>query len=242
MTPAGSYALRGSLPLPLCAATTTAAPRAHLFTAPRTLSRSISSSGLSSMSSSISRTRTSPNPLLANANLRGAYAPPACSRPRSILARTSSGVQQLSYSSARPRKDDPSTGGQFSFRGMPAPPRLPKEEQDVFEALQRQSTGAFSTPRVNQSPDSLSPTEGDAAAATVGGVKDQTKPQDNQYTHVIDASGAGEELHPNLVRGAQPEFEGDRNPKTGEIGGPKNEPLRWGPSGEWTYNGRATDF
>src|SRR4051794_22414861 len=39
----------------------------------------------------------------------------------------------------------------------PSPPRLPKEEQELFESLQRESTGAFSTPRsppkINQSPD-----------------------------------------------------------------------------------------
>ncbi|UKZ78486.1 hypothetical protein TrVFT333_006226 [Trichoderma virens FT-333] len=39
-----------------------------------------------------------------------------------------------------------------------------------------------------------------------------------------------------------PEFEGDTNPKTGEVGGPKNEPLRWGGNGDWSYNGRVTDF
>jgi len=46
-------------------------------------------------------------------------------------------------------------------------------------------------------------------------------------------------------RGTKPEFEGERNPKTGESGGPKNEPLRWGSTGErgdWSYNGRVTDF
>ena len=35
------------------------------------------------------------------------------------------------------------------------------------------------------------------------------------------------------------------NPVTGEVGGPKNEPLRWGSTGErgdWSYNGRVTDF
>lgn len=47
------------------------------------------------------------------------------------------------------------------------------------------------------------------------------------------------ELHKDLRRGAKPEFEGDKNPVTGEIGGPKNDPLR---HNEWTYNGRATDF
>jgi hypothetical protein len=61
----------------------------------------------------------------------------------------------------------------------------------------------------------------------------------------VAATGKGEELHPDIRRGAQPEFEGDVNPKTGEVGGPKNEPLRWGSTGErgdWSYNGRVTDF
>lgn len=109
------------------------------------------------------------------------------------------------------------------FANAPAPPRLPKEEQEIFEQLQRQSTGAFSTPRtppqINQSPQSESQAE--------------LRPKFN---------AEGEELHPNVRMGAKPEFEGDTNPKTGEVGGPKNEPLRWGASGDWSYNGRVTDF
>lgn len=58
----------------------------------------------------------------------------------------------------------------------------------------------------------------------------------------LAAKGDGEELHPNVRRGAKPEFEGDTNPQTGEVGGPKNEPLRWGVAGDWSYNGRVTDF
>jgi hypothetical protein len=61
----------------------------------------------------------------------------------------------------------------------------------------------------------------------------------------VAATGKGEELHPDIRRGAKPEFEGDVNPKTGEVGGPKNEPLRWGSTGDrgdWSYNGRVTDF
>lgn len=46
-------------------------------------------------------------------------------------------------------------------------------------------------------------------------------------------------LHPDARRGAAPEFEGDTNPKTGEVGGPKNDPLR---HGDYSYNGRVTDF
>ncbi|BGP29339.1 hypothetical protein JCM10296v2_001078 [Rhodotorula toruloides] len=50
----------------------------------------------------------------------------------------------------------------------------------------------------------------------------------------------GEEfLHPDLRRKPKPQFEGDRNPETGEVGGPKNEPLT---HGDWSYSGRATDF
>jgi hypothetical protein len=46
--------------------------------------------------------------------------------------------------------------------------------------------------------------------------------------------------HPDLRRKPTPEFEGDINPKTGEVGGPKNNPLSY--EKEWTYGGRATDF
>ena len=63
-----------------------------------------------------------------------------------------------------------------------------------------------------------------------------------EFNRIIEARGKGAELHPDVRLGARPEFEGDKNPKTGEIGGPKNEPLRWGAASEWTYNGRATDF
>ena len=81
--------------------------------------------------------------------------------------------------------------------------------------------------------------------ATEGGSTAQEEDQSifkDKYDKIIEARGQGEELHPDMVRRAQPEFEGDVNPKTGEVGGPKNEPLRWGPTSEWTYNGRATDF
>lgn len=106
------------------------------------------------------------------------------------------------------------------FGRMPSPPRLPKEEQEIFEDLQKRSTGAFSTPRVNQSPQSQ-PAEAKAE---------------------FKKNEKGEELHPDTPVGARPEFEGDKNPKTGEVGGPKNDPLRWGAKGDWSYSGRVTDF
>jgi len=139
------------------------------------------------------------------------------------------------------------------FSSGPAPPRLPKEDQALFEELQRSSTGAFSAPKpavvINQSP-----------ASSASPAQERTRPQINQSPHhdtssdsfkeqelenidaKVQARGEGEELHPNVRRGSRPEFEGDRNPETGETGGPKNNPLRWGGNVDWSYNGRVTDF
>ncbi|KAJ5666677.1 Succinate dehydrogenase assembly factor 4 [Penicillium macrosclerotiorum] len=123
-------------------------------------------------------------------------------------------IRSLSTTAMRNAEDGKPS---FSFKNSPAPPRLSKEEQDIFEDLQRRSTGAFSTPQVNQSPQSASQAE-------------------------IKVNGSGEELHPDAPTGLKPEFEGEKNPKTGEVGGPKNEPLRWGSGGDWSYGGRVTDF
>jgi len=117
-----------------------------------------------------------------------------------------------------------------SFRPGPAPPKLPADQQTEFERLQRKAavSSAFNPPT---SADAASPESrtSETAAADKATAKD---------------GGEEEEEAPNqgLFRGAKPEFRGDVNPKTGEVGGPKNDPLRWGSSGEWTYNGRATDF
>jgi hypothetical protein len=134
-----------------------------------------------------------------------------------------------------------------SFKSGPAPPRLPRDEQELFEKLQKQSTGAFSTPQpspstkpnirmqINQSPDS-SPS---ASRPQINQSPDSTPEIRFENGKEIKK---GDEVHPNMRRGAPPEFEGERNPKTGEVGGPKNDPLRWGGSADWSYNGRVTDF
>lgn len=129
-----------------------------------------------------------------------------------------------------------------SWSPGPSPPRLPKEEQDIFDQLQKESTGAFSTPRqrpqINQSPQSSSSSQATQNAQTNSDASSQQSLEQQMAAKVKK----GEELHPNVRRGAEPEFEGDVNPKTGESGGPKNEPLRWGDAGDWSYNGRVTDF
>ncbi|WOO80332.1 Succinate dehydrogenase assembly factor 4, mitochondrial [Vanrija pseudolonga] len=47
--------------------------------------------------------------------------------------------------------------------------------------------------------------------------------------------------HPDARKGPKPEFEGDTNPKTGEIGGPKQDPFIAG-NADWQFGGRVTDF
>jgi hypothetical protein len=126
----------------------------------------------------------------------------------------------------------------------PAPPRLPKEDQEIFEKLQQSSTGAFSTPRQVEPAAEAGKDVGSAAAepqmdSTNSASTAQMLEQLREKARVV-AKGDGEELHPNIRRGAAPEFEGETNPKTGEVGGPKNDPLRW--QGDWSYNGRVTDF
>ncbi|CCO28984.1 hypothetical protein RSOLAG1IB_03959 [Rhizoctonia solani AG-1 IB] len=51
----------------------------------------------------------------------------------------------------------------------------------------------------------------------------------------------GEELHPDARQPIAPGFIGDVNPKTGEQGGPKQEPVPEGRN-DWSYRGRVSDF
>lgn len=107
---------------------------------------------------------------------------------------------------------------QFGSLGpMSAPPRLPKEQQEEFEQLQRAASTS------NAFADLM--TEDDKAAldADIGPT----------------LSTKTEELFHPEQRRRYDEFEGDVNPKTGEVGGPKQDPLK---HGDYSFNGRCTDF
>jgi hypothetical protein len=54
-----------------------------------------------------------------------------------------------------------------------------------------------------------------------------------------EMESSSNEMHPDAYKKPEPEFEGDVNPKTGEVNGPKNEPLK---HGDWSFGGRVTDF
>ncbi|KAG8160499.1 hypothetical protein KVR01_010035 [Diaporthe batatas] len=100
------------------------------------------------------------------------------------------------------------------------PTPLPHEQQQ--QQQQYPSVSPASNPRHTTTPD------GATAAAT------STPPPPPPQADETTPGG--------VWRGAPPEFDGDKNPRTGEVGGPKTEPLRWGSAGDWSYNGRVTDF
>lgn len=98
----------------------------------------------------------------------------------------------------------------------PSPPKLPKKDQEEFEALQKIANSHAAVDAYNRqvSDNSFSTDSPPAVSATDIGTF-------AQYLKAI------------------PEFEGDVNPKTGEVGGPKQDPLK---HNDWSYNGRVTDF
>ncbi|KAF6822780.1 DUF1674 domain-containing protein [Colletotrichum plurivorum] len=130
----------------------------------------------------------------------------------------------------------PSLRASSTFSRGPAPPRLPPDQQAEFERLQRQASVSSAFQHLvedAEAPSSSTPSAETTTTATAAATETPTP---------TISSSDEDTMHPNYVRGAPPEFEGDVNPRTGEVGGPKREPLRWGAGGDWSYNGRVTDF
>ncbi|KAK0634436.1 hypothetical protein B0T17DRAFT_461311, partial [Bombardia bombarda] len=133
----------------------------------------------------------------------------------------------------------------------PAPPRLPAEQQAEFERLQRAAEAALhshtqtppssplATSRHVSTPSSSTSSTATATAAAAAAVAAETA---TATEGGAEEKTATQQFSGGIRKGAPPEFEGETNPKTGEVGGPKNEPLRWGSSGDWSFNGRVTDF
>ncbi|OAA56156.1 hypothetical protein SPI_07767 [Niveomyces insectorum RCEF 264] len=127
-----------------------------------------------------------------------------------------------------------------AFDDKPAPPRLPHDQQAEFERLVRQAAESAAAASLADAVEAANraAAESKAKAASTSA---QTFEKQKQPTIAPPSQLNGNPVE-GVWRGAAPEFEGDRNPKTGEVGGPKNEPLRWGSDGDWSYNGRVTDF
>lgn len=105
------------------------------------------------------------------------------------------------------------TNKNYKIETEPSPPKLSIEEQEEFEQLQRQAVTQEIIKNYNNN--------------------DKDKDKDS-----LDSSRQNKNLSPEY-RQTIPEFDGDINPKTGEINGPKQDPIR---HGDWSFNGRVTDF
>lgn len=144
-------------------------------------------------------------------------------------------LRLLRASSAAPTSPSPAAlirTYSSAFQNAPAPPRLPAEQQAEFERLQRAVADRFAdpTPLPHEQPQTSPAATSRHVSTSGGGGEAPVKAQAEEV-----ATGG-------VWRGAPPEFDGEKNPKTGEVGGPKTEPLRWGSAGDWSYNGRVTDF
>ncbi|UNI16030.1 hypothetical protein JDV02_002506 [Purpureocillium takamizusanense] len=158
---------------------------------------------------------------------------PPAARPR---------PHRLPVLSLAPLANAPGRRPSSSFTPRPSPPKLPADQQAEFERLQRaaavssafqQTPSASATPPSTQQPrHATNPV--DAASSSAAAT--------NSASSSSSGSNSDADVNQGMFRGAPPEFDGDVNPKTGEVGGPKNEPLRWGGGGDWSYNGRVTDF
>lgn len=101
---------------------------------------------------------------------------------------------------------------------IPSPPKLDRKEQKEFERLQKLAASQAAIESYNEQ------------------VKnDPTKESlNNELLTKNDVGSFSPEFSKTI-----PEFEGDINPQTGEVGGPKQDPLR---HGDYSFNGRVTDF
>lgn len=135
------------------------------------------------------------------------------------------------------------------LQNHPSPPRLPADQQAEFERLQRAAEAALSSHNTIQPSDPAAPAPTPSPSQQpLTTSRHVTSPSSNpaqqaqQHTQATAQDPSAGSFSGGIRQGAPPEFEGDKNPKTGEVGGPKNEPLRWGSAGDWSYNGRVTDF
>ncbi|ODQ64863.1 DUF1674-domain-containing protein [Nadsonia fulvescens var. elongata DSM 6958] len=115
------------------------------------------------------------------------------------------------------------------FGSFSAPPRLPKEEQEEFERLQKQANTQVAFEIFE---DQTAKLEGKK------NVDDEDLSLRDPILLKSEEGAAALQFHPEF-RKSNDEFVGDKNPITGEIGGPKQDPLR---HGDYSFNGRCTDF
>ncbi|KAI1287175.1 hypothetical protein F5Y03DRAFT_380549 [Xylaria venustula] len=129
-----------------------------------------------------------------------------------------------------------------NFQNYPSPPRLSPEEQAEFERLQRTANTQEGF-NATSTPDFTIATTPSSSSTNSSTISSGAQPETPALSSNANTNGeANTAMSTPLRKGAPPEFEGEVNPRTGEVGGPKNEPLRWGAKGDYSFNGRVTDF
>ncbi|UKZ69346.1 uncharacterized protein TrAtP1_010354 [Trichoderma atroviride] len=95
-----------------------------------------------------------------------------------------------------------------TFTSRPAPPKLPAAQQAEFERLQRAAAVSSAFQDIQAQTQTPPSTESPRHATNVAAASSKNNSSDGESS-----------LNQGLFRGAPPEFEGDTNPKTGEVGG-----------------------
>lgn len=118
----------------------------------------------------------------------------------------------------------------------PAPHKLPLKDQLEFENLLQKANSALIFEEYNES----------VAKNKLDDINDAKKFEQlikEKQDQLENFKGLEESAPPAATKtystNTIPEFEGNVNPKTGEVNGPKQDPLKYG---DWSFNGRVTDF
>lgn len=78
-----------------------------------------------------------------------------------------------------------------------------------------------------------------AAASSTSTTSQQSAQSQSQSQQQPAQQQQPTQQHPDLRKQAPAQFEGETNPFTGEVGGPKRDPFVAG-GGDWQYSGRVT--
>lgn len=116
---------------------------------------------------------------------------------------------------------------QFAIKA--GPPKLPKEQQEEFEKLQQIANSQIAIEEYN---DQIKQKNASTAATDLS-----NQEQEQELKPPVVNSDIGTFQSLKII----PEFEGNVNPRTGEKGGPKQDPLKH-TKDEWSFNGRVIDF
>ncbi|CAO1624919.1 unnamed protein product [Parajaminaea phylloscopi] len=190
------------------------------------------------------------SPASSSSLLRAAVASSSSSSSSSRSSPSAAAIIRRRPLSTSPRVLQTGPSDRNSPFERPGPPSLPREQQKEFDRLikERGNQLQFKRPDPQSSRQAADSTTGTTSAAAAGsgagaGATVSSSSSNASRTQSASASApsiSGSDVHPNARKPPPPDFQGDENPLTGEVGGPKKDPLQW--EREWTYGGRATDF